>query len=97
MKSYYKLQELKKKREEKEKERSKLASSLTTEDMKPFVNIQIPDADNDMLKIEKKEINDEEHQQFVNLGSSEELFKAEPKHREMENKLAEFQTQKGLR
>ena len=36
----YKLQELKKKREEKEKKRLELESSLTTDDMKPFVNIQ---------------------------------------------------------
>ena len=96
MKSYYKLQELKKKRKEKEKERSKL-ERLTTDDMKPFVNIQTSDEDVDMMKIEKKEINDEGHQVFVNLGSSEDFFKTGPKHREMESKLSEFQTQKGLR
>ena len=99
MKSYYKLQELKKKRKEKEKERSKLESKLTTDDMKPFINIKRPDDDVDMLKIEKKEINDEDyhHQHFVKLGSTDDFFKTGPKHREMETKLAEFQTHKGLR
>ena len=99
LKSYYKLQELKKKRKEKEKERSKLESILTTDDMKPFINMKRPDDEVDMLKIEKKEINDDDyhHQHFVKLGSTDDFFKTGPKHREMETKLAEFQTHKGLR
>lgn len=100
LKSYYKLQELKKKRKEKEKERSKLESRLTTDDMKPFINIKSPDddVDVDMLKIEKKEINDGDyHPHFVNLGSTKDFFNTGAKHKEMETKLAEFQTQKGLR
>ena len=96
LKSYYKLQELKKKRKEKEKERSKL-ERLTTDDMKPFVNIQTSDEDGDMMKIEKKEINDEGHPIFINLGASGDFFKTGSKQREMESKLSEFQTQKGLR
>ena len=95
LKSYYKLQELKKKREEKEKKRLELESSLTTDDMKPFVNIQNVDAETE--KVERKDFNDEGHQKFIHLGNSGDLFKTGPKHREMETKLAEFQTQKGLR
>jgi len=95
LKSYYKLQELKKKREEKEKKRLELESSLTTDDMKPFVNIQNVDAETEID--ERKDFNDEGHQKFIHLGNSGDLFKTGPKHREMETKLAEFQTQKGLR
>ena len=53
----------------------------------------------DMLKIEKKEINDEDYNypHFVKLGSTDDFFKTGPKHKEMETKLAEFKTQKGLR
>ena len=66
--------------------------------MKPFININRPDDDADMLKIEKKEINDEDyHPHFVNLGSKNDFFNTGAKHKEMETKLAEFQTQKGLR
>ena len=98
LKSYYKLQELKKKREEKEREQSKLESRLTNDDMKPFININSPDDDVDMLEIEKKEINDGDYQpHFVNLGSTNDFFNTGAKHKEMETKLAEFQTQKGLR
>merc|ERR1711894_820880 len=72
---------------------------MGTDDMKPFINIKRPDDDVDMLKIEKKEINDEDYNypRFVKLGSTDDFFKTGPKHKEMETKLAEFQTQKGLR
>merc|ERR1711894_671428 len=60
---------------------------MGTDDMKPFINIKRPDDDVDMLKIEKKEINDEDYNypHFVKLGSTDDFFKTGPKHKEIQS------------
>ena len=88
LKSFYKLQELK----EKEKKKLELLSSLSTDDMKPFVNVGNTE-DND----------DEDPESLDELPSDRiEEIELEPQHREIHNidkeikninkKLSGFQT-----